>query len=97
MDSACVLADATRCACNGMSTGRAAANLHISQQALQSHPSEHISPLAQAVDEGASKAAVGCIGTELSIWNLETQQRSYLAKGAKPNRIGVLLILKVAH
>lgn len=53
--------------------------------------------LAQAVDEVASKAAVGCIGTELSIWDLETQQRSYLAKGAKPNRIGALLSLKVAN
>ena len=33
---------------------------------------------------------MGCRGTELGIWDLATRQRSYLAKGAKPNRIGLV-------
>lgn len=45
---------------------------------------------AQAVDEGEASLAVGCKGSELSVWDLATHQRSYLAKSAKPNRIGLV-------
>lgn len=48
----------------------------------------------QAVDEAASRAAVGCLGAELNIWDLQTQQRTYLGKASKPNRMGELWIEK---
>lgn len=44
----------------------------------------------QAVSGDGSRAAVGCQGAELSIWDIATQQRSYSAKGAKPNRVGLM-------
>ena len=44
----------------------------------------------QAISEDGTKAAFGCEGAELSIWDIATQQRSYLAKGAKPNRVGLV-------
>jgi hypothetical protein len=43
---------------------------------------------AQAVHEQQGRVAIACQGSELSIWDLETQQRCYLAKGAKPNGLG---------
>ncbi len=46
--------------------------------------------VVQAVDEDGRYLAVGNQGTELSIWDLQTQQRFYLAKGTKPNRIGLV-------
>ncbi|CAK0781593.1 hypothetical protein CVIRNUC_005416 [Coccomyxa viridis] len=49
-------------------------------------------PDDRAVDigEDGSKAAFGSEGAELSIWDIVTQQRSYIAKGSKPNRIGLV-------
>lgn len=44
----------------------------------------------QALSEDGSKAAFGCQGAELSIWDITTQQKSYSAKGAKPNRVGLM-------
>ena len=44
----------------------------------------------QAVDEAGERLAVGCEGSELSIWGIQSRQRSYLAKGAKPNRVGLM-------
>ena len=44
----------------------------------------------QALSEAGSKAAFGCQGAELSIWDITTQQKSYSAKGAKPNRVGLM-------
>eukprot|EP00884_Botryococcus_braunii_P019892 jgi/Botrbrau1/6587/Bobra.0189s0014.1 len=44
-----------------------------------------------AVAPGAREAAVGTQGTsQLTVWDLNTQQRLYLAKGAKPNAIGLV-------
>lgn len=34
--------------------------------------------------------AVGCQGSELNIWDVKTQQQIFLAKSAKPNRIGLV-------
>ena len=42
------------------------------------------------MDEGEASLAVGCRGTELSVWDLASRQRSYLAKSAKPNRISLV-------
>lgn len=33
---------------------------------------------------------MGAKGSELGIWDLSTQQRIYLGKGTKPNRIGLV-------
>ena len=46
----------------------------------------------QAVDisKAARLVALACNGSELSIWDLQQQQRSYQAKGNKPNRIGLV-------
>ena len=41
----------------------------------------------QAVDEACGHAALACEGSELGIWDLQQQQRSYHAKGGKPNKI----------
>ena len=41
----------------------------------------------QAVDEGCGHAALACEGSELGIWDLQLQQRSYHAKCGKPNMI----------
>lgn len=46
--------------------------------------------LVQAVDEDGKFLAVGNQGTELSVWDLQTQQRAFLAKAGKPNRIGLV-------
>ena len=42
-----------------------------------------------ASDTGAH-IALACNGSELGIWDLQKQQRSYHAKGNKPNRIGLV-------
>ncbi len=34
--------------------------------------------------------AVGCQGSELNIWDVKTQQQTFLAKSAKSNRIGLV-------
>ncbi len=46
--------------------------------------------MLQGISEDGLTAAFGCRGTELSIWDIAAQQRSYLAKGAKPNRVGLM-------
>lgn len=46
--------------------------------------------LATALCEETGQLAVACEGSELSLWSLATQQRTYQAKGAKPNRIGLM-------
>ena len=46
--------------------------------------------MLQDISKDGSKAAFGSEGAELSIWDIATQQRSYLAKGSKPNRIGLV-------
>lgn len=46
--------------------------------------------MLQDINEDDSKAAFGCQGAELSIWDVATQQISFLAKGAKPNRVGLM-------
>ncbi|KAA6423488.1 MAG: hypothetical protein FRX49_06548 [Trebouxia sp. A1-2] len=38
----------------------------------------------------ATHIALACNGSELGIWDLQKQQRSYHAKGNKPNRIGLV-------
>ena len=43
----------------------------------------------QAVDEDERLLAVACRGSELALWDLARQRRTYLAKGAKPNRVGL--------
>ena len=43
--------------------------------------------LMQAVNEGGTQAALACQGSELGIWDLQQQQRSYHAKGGKPNKL----------
>ncbi|KAK9829390.1 hypothetical protein WJX72_005540 [[Myrmecia] bisecta] len=45
---------------------------------------------ALAVDGSSARLAVGCQGTELTVWDIATRQRLYLAKGNKPNRIGLV-------
>ncbi|BDA43611.1 probable WD repeat-containing protein 74 at C-terminar half [Coccomyxa sp. Obi] len=42
------------------------------------------------VSKDESCMAVGCQGTELNIWDVKTQQQTFLAKSAKPNRIGLV-------
>jgi ribosome biogenesis protein NSA1 len=44
----------------------------------------------QAVDEDERLLAVACRGTELTLWDLATRQRAYLAKSAKPDRVGLV-------
>lgn len=44
----------------------------------------------QAVSEDESCIALGCEGTEVNIWDVRSQQRTFLAKSAKPNRIGLV-------
>ena len=46
--------------------------------------------MLQDISKDGSKAAFGSEGAELSIWDIATQQRSYIAKGSKPNRIGLV-------
>ena len=46
--------------------------------------------MLQDISKDGSKAAFGNEGAELSIWDIATQQRSYIAKGSKPNRIGLV-------
>lgn len=41
----------------------------------------------QALNAASSHAALACQGSELGIWDLQTQQRSYHAKGGKPNML----------
>ncbi|KAK9832561.1 hypothetical protein WJX84_011909 [Apatococcus fuscideae] len=43
-----------------------------------------------AVSSEAGLAAVGCRGSELSLWNISTQQKAFQAKGAKPNKLGLM-------
>ena len=33
---------------------------------------------------------MGCQGSELSFWDIHTQQKVYQAKGAKPNKLGLM-------
>ena len=40
--------------------------------------------------DASMDVAFACNGSELGIWNLQTQQQSYHAKGNKPNRIGLV-------
>lgn len=40
--------------------------------------------------QAATHIALACNGSELSIWDLQKQQKSYHAKGNKPNRIGLV-------
>ncbi|CAL8468436.1 g7976 [Coccomyxa elongata] len=42
------------------------------------------------VSRDESCMAVGCQGSELSIWDVKSQQQTFLAKSAKPNRIGLV-------
>lgn len=44
----------------------------------------------QALDSDAGHLAVGAKGSELGVWDTHTQQRVFLGKGAKPNRIGLV-------
>ena len=44
----------------------------------------------QDISTASLKAAFGNEGSELSIWDIATQQRDYIAKGSKPNRIGLV-------
>ena len=44
----------------------------------------------QALDSEARHLAVGGKGSELGVWDIHTQQRVFLGKGAKPNRIGLV-------
>lgn len=46
--------------------------------------------LMQAVESKAGLMAAGCRGSELSIWNIHTQQKAFQAKGAKPNKLGLM-------
>ena len=46
--------------------------------------------MLQDSSKDGSRAAFGSEGAELSIWDIATQQRSYIAKGSKPNRIGLV-------
>ncbi|KAK9915387.1 hypothetical protein WJX75_008542 [Coccomyxa subellipsoidea] len=45
---------------------------------------------SMAVSEDESCIALGCEGTEVNIWDVRSQQRTFLAKSAKPNRIGLV-------
>ena len=40
--------------------------------------------------DAATSVALACHGSELGIWDLHQHQRSYHAKGNKPNRIGLV-------
>ena len=64
--------------------------LPSTEQLLQSQDRRNSGCALQAVSGDGSKAAFGCQGAELSIWDIETQQKSYSAKGAKPNRVGLM-------
>ena len=44
----------------------------------------------QEVSKDESCMAVGSRGSELNIWDVRTQQQTFLAKSAKPNRIGLM-------
>jgi ribosome biogenesis protein NSA1 len=44
----------------------------------------------QALCEETGQLAVGGKGSEVSVWSIEKQERTYQAKGAKPNRIGLM-------
>ncbi len=47
--------------------------------------------MLQAVDQGGGQAALGCQGSaQLSVWDLATRQRVWLAKGAKPDMLGLV-------
>ena len=41
------------------------------------------------MDEEGRLLAVGARGTELSVWDIGSQQRTYLAKSSKPDRVGL--------
>jgi len=43
----------------------------------------------QALCEEMEQLAVACKGSELSVWSLRSQERTFQAKGAKPSRIGL--------
>jgi len=47
-------------------------------------------PAPQAVDAADRHVAVGAKGAELGVWDLETRQRVFHGRGAKPNRIGLV-------
>lgn len=61
----------------------------LCQQPQHRHSADMTNVL-QDIGEDGSKAAFGSEGAELSIWDIVTQQRSYIAKGSKPNRIGLV-------
>ena len=44
----------------------------------------------QAVDEEEEHVAFACEGSEPSLWSLESGKQVYLAKGAKPDRTGLM-------
>ena len=44
----------------------------------------------QSMDAAERHLAVGAKGSELGVWDLSTQQRIYLGKGTKPNRIDLV-------
>ncbi len=46
--------------------------------------------VGQAVQHEAQLLAVGCQGSELSLWNIDMQKKAYQAKGAKPNKLGLM-------
>ena len=42
------------------------------------------------MEKEAGLLAVGCQGSELSIWNVHTREKVFQAKGAKPNKLGLM-------
>ena len=46
--------------------------------------------LLQAINEAGTHIALGCCGTSLSLWQLDTQAKVWQAKGPKRNRIGLV-------
>ena len=46
--------------------------------------------LLQAMNEAGTHIALGCCGTSLSLWQLDTRAKVWQAKGPKRNRIGLV-------
>ena len=46
--------------------------------------------LLQAINEAGTHIALGCCGTSLSLWQLDTRAKVWQAKGPKRNRIGLV-------
>ncbi|DBA78806.1 TPA: hypothetical protein ACH3X1_008702 [Trebouxia sp. C0004] len=60
------------------------------REELSWQPTASVECMAVHASDTATHIALACNGSELGVWDLQKQQRSYHAKGNKPNRIGLV-------